>query len=416
MSRRPGGPRASRVAVFVGGGLVILGLAADGLGISSQPGIGGLQRGVLGVGLAIVLWTALARWPRRRRFLSRIYVLLVSVYLSLWGAELLLTYVFNPALDFRPHVLSLPGMYEIGEQGTYRHVAGYSGRFDDGVLQIPIQINHRGDRDDEPRDDHPTARRLVLVGDSFAFGQGLSDAQRIDRRIEHHSGGRVDAYNLGVMGYGPGSSLLRLEESAWWRGRAVYYLFFINDLSNRDARPDYYTVHDGFVVPRVDAQGQPYTPQRWTQLIRSIQERAVQGKGRLSLSLTLPRLGKLVYQATHYNSRLTGMVEHEVTPANIDSAVGYTTQLHALARERGASFTVVLVPAVGEAESGEYSDWGRAYVDGITAQGIDVLDILERLDGEDYFAHDPHFNPEGADIMATAILDHFRGRGPRASP
>lgn len=405
----------ARVVWVAGVVMVVVGLAADVLGGSSEPGIGSLQLGLIGLGAALLLWCALGRWPRAQGLLSRVLIMVVSTYLALWAAELLMTYVFNPARNFRPHVLSLRGMYEVGERGAYRHVAGYSGVFDDGVLRIPIRINSRGDRDDEPREDHPVEDRLLLVGDSFTFGQGLRDEERIDRRIEHHSGGQVDAYNLGVMGYGPGSSLLRLEESSWWEGRAVYYLFFENDLADIDARPDYYTVYDGFVVPRADPEGEPYTPEQWAKLLSDAREQGGRNKGSLGLSLTLPRLRKIAHQVTHKNNRLTGIPERLVRPANIDAAVDTTTQLQALARARGASFTVVLVPAVGEATAGEYSDWGRAYVDGITARGIDVLDVLERFDGDDYFDHDPHFDPGGADIMATAILEHFRRSAPPSS-
>ncbi|MEM9462588.1 MAG: hypothetical protein AAGF11_51045 [Myxococcota bacterium] len=385
----------------------MVGLCADWIGIPSEPGVGGLQLGLLGLGLAIALWGALGTRPRARLLVARAYAMVLSIYLALWGAELVLTYGLDPARDFKPHALSLPGMYEVGDQVAYRHVAGYTGTFDDGVLQIPIRINSRGDRDDEPRSEHPAERRILLVGDSFTFGQGLTDEQKIDRRIEHYSDDEVDAYTLGVMGYGPSNSLRRLKESSWWTGRAIYYLFFANDLADTDARADYYAVHEGFVVRRFRSDGERYTPEQWTALLHAVRERSVHRKGRLRLSFTLPSLRKIAYQVTHENTRLTGIPDALVKPTNIDAAVDITTSMLALARERGAMFTVVLIPAVGEAKAGKYSDWGRAYIDGITAQGIDVLDILDRLDGEGYFAHDPHFDPEGADVMARAILEHF---------
>ena len=397
----------SQIALLVGGGVAVVGLGADWIGIPSEPGIGGLQLGLLGLGLAIALWGALATRPRARLVVSRAYAMVVSIYAALWVGELVLTYGLDPARDFKPHALSLPGMYEVGDQVAYRHVAGYTGTFDDGILQIPIRINSRGDRDDEPRPEHPWPRRILLVGDSFTFGQGLTNEQKIDRRIERHSGEEVDVYTLGVMGYGPSNSLRRLQESSWWKGRAVYYLFFANDLADTDARPDYYAVHEGFVVRRFRPDGERYTPEQWTALLHTVRERSVHRKGRFSLSFTLPSLRKIAYQVMHENTRLTGIPDALVKPANIDAAVAITTQMKALARERGAMFTVVLIPAVGEAKAGKYSDWGRAYIDGITAQGIDVVDILERLDGDGYFAHDPHFNPEGADVMARAILEHF---------
>lgn len=396
--------------------MVLLGLVADGVGLSSEPGIGGLQVVSIVVGTALVLWGALFGRPRARRGLSRLYALLVSVYAALWLLELLLTYPLDPTRGFHPPGLSMQGMYEEDQKVGYRHVAGYRGTFDDGILQIPIRINSRGDRDDEPRDAHPIEDRLVLIGDSFTFGQGLRSDETIDHRIEQRSGGKVDAYSLGVMGYGTLNSLLRLEESSWWRGRAVYYLFFENDLEDANARPDYYAVHDGVLVPRFRPDGERYAPEQWAGLLASVRERHTQGTSRLGNTFSLERLRKVAAQAFDRNLRLTGISAELVKASNIEAAIEATAKIEAHARRRGARFTVVILPVVGEAAAGEYSDWARAYIDGVTGRGIEVLEVLDQLEGDDYLAHDPHFNAKGADKVAATILDHFERSAPAASP
>jgi hypothetical protein len=267
-------------------------------------------------------------------------------------------------------------------------------------------INSRGDRDDEPRLDIPPARRLLLLGDSYTFGQGLTAVERIDHRIEHHAGGTVDAYNMGVMGYGTGHSLGRLSASSWWEGRAVYYLFYENDLRDDNASPDMYTVYSGFVVPRLGPDGEPYTPAQWDRLFDRARARDERGNS-LTLTLTLPRLRALVQRAMDRNMRLSGYSSDTLHAETVSSSIAYTKALGALAHDRGASFTVVVLPARGEATADEYSDPVRAYLDGIEAAGIETIEVLDRLDAGDYFAHDPHFNPGGADKVAQAIWRHF---------
>ena len=46
-----------------------------------------------------------------------------------------------------------------------------------------------------------------------------------------------------------------------------------------------------------------------------------------------------------------------------------------------------------------------AYVEGIAALGISVLEVRDALSAEDYFSHDPHFSPSGADIVGAAIAE-----------
>ena len=401
--------KLDRAALGSGVALIVAGLTADLIGVSSEPGFGGLQLGLIGLGAAIACWGSLGSRRSAQRSLSRVFMVVGSLYFALWLVELLLSYPLNPRRAHKPHALSMQGFCEKGDQVAVRHVPRWSGVFDDGVLQIPIAINSHGDRDDEPGE-HPVDERILLIGDSFTFGQGLTDEQTIDHRIEAQSDGALDAYNLGVMGYGPSDSYLRFSESSWWTGRAVYYLFYENDLQDQNSRPDVNTVHDGYVVPRLKPDGKPYTPEEWTQRLANVAEYHATGKNQLRRTLTLPTLQQIAYQVTHRNARLSGMAEHTVKPEYIESAIDYTNKMKVLAEERGATFTVVVLPTMFEAVAGEYSDWATSYLEAIRAQGIEVVELLPRLDGDDYFPHDPHFNPSGAEIAADTIRQHFQGR------
>jgi hypothetical protein len=54
--------------------------------------------------------------------------------------------------------------------------------------------------------------RVVLLGDSIAFGYGVSDEETFAHRLEVEDNG-LDVLNLGVEGYGPGQELLLLQRT-----------------------------------------------------------------------------------------------------------------------------------------------------------------------------------------------------------
>ena len=83
---------------------------------------------------------------------------------------------------------------------------GYEGR-EDNVWNTRVSIDDRGFRNNgAPR---PPGRPILIVGDSFAFGDEVNDEDTIAARLEAHLG--VPVINAGVFGYGIDQSVLRAE-------------------------------------------------------------------------------------------------------------------------------------------------------------------------------------------------------------
>ncbi len=399
---------ASRGVVGFGAVVAVLAAAADSIGASSEPGWGALQWAGVLAGLAAIAWGLGDGRPRWRRAVSRILLIAGSTYAALWAIELVMTFGLDTRAGYRPPAWSLQGLYEPGERVAFRHAPGFSGRFDDGFVQVPITINSHGDRDDEPAQPTRGVHRVLLLGDSFAFGYGLPDAERIDRRAEQHAEGKLDAYNLGVQSYGAGHSHLRLLESDWWTGDRVYYLFFNNDLQTDNCTLDKYTVFDGFVVPQLDDRGESYAPAQWRSLIDIAREHgSVYGPpNRLRDSVALPKLRGLVRRALDADLRRNGFPTEAYPPANVTHAVEHVLAMRDEARRRGAAFSTVVQPALGEVVAGEYSAQTAAFVAALRAEGVEVLEVLDELGPEHYFRHDPHFNAEGADVVGRVLAAH----------
>jgi hypothetical protein len=72
--------------------------------------------------------------------------------------------------------------------------------------------------------------RLLVLGDSFAFGEGVDLADRFDTLVQERIP-RLAVVNLGVMGHGPDQQLIRARpwKSTLRRGDAVLLLTYGND-------------------------------------------------------------------------------------------------------------------------------------------------------------------------------------------
>lgn len=93
----------------------------------------------------------------------------------------------------------------------YELVPGFRGR----TYDQPLEINSLGLRDGERRPD-PAALRLVVLGDSLSFGQGVAVADTYPRRLEAALAARlsrpVQVFNLATPGYNTATERQQLRE------------------------------------------------------------------------------------------------------------------------------------------------------------------------------------------------------------
>jgi len=113
-------------------------------------------------------------------------------------------------------------------------------------------IGARGTRE-YPVEPPPGTMRAVFIGDSFTFGQGVSDHETFPAALEAMSPD-LEAINLAVHGYGHDQMLLRLERDGVRLDPDVVVLGFINldvprnQLEFRDYLKPRFDVRDGRLV------------------------------------------------------------------------------------------------------------------------------------------------------------------------
>jgi hypothetical protein len=106
------------------------------------------------------------------------------------------------------------------------------------------------------------SHRVLCLGDSFMFGEGLTDAQsppaQLESALNHLGHGRWEVLNLAVHGYGTDQAWLRLQHLGFrYKADVVVLGFFEGDLERnqrafRDyAKPYYEVIHRRLVLRNV---------------------------------------------------------------------------------------------------------------------------------------------------------------------
>lgn len=397
-----------RLGLLLFGGLLL----TVGWGIDiGRPGRGPAQHLV---GTTGVLLIALIAFDKSGRFISRILLIFVASYSTLIGCELAIRIARRPP---QAAWKQYHGLYRADPIVGYALTPNWLGQFNDGYAHGNIAVNSLGQRDAEPA---PTSKhRILLLGDSFTFGALLDQSETIDKQIERLSTD-IDAYNLGIGGYGLPAIIETLKRCNL-PAQEAFYLFFNNDLQNDNLLPDNGKfVLDGHLVPKTSADQTLYTEAQIRQKIGQAIEEQESNRAVVDLQLFgLPHIRQLIVAAGKRYSdsndlqlRMSPHLQIRMSPLggdrryseeNIRLAISHTQELRRLASARAMPFYVVIIPTFEEVQAQQYS-WPTAqYLKGIESQNMYVVPLIQSLAEKDYFAHDGHFTSSGAQVAAEAI-------------
>ncbi|MEZ6019759.1 MAG: SGNH/GDSL hydrolase family protein [Planctomycetota bacterium] len=99
------------------------------------------------------------------------------------------------------------------------------------VFRYRIEINRHGFRDREREvAKAPGTKRVLVLGDSVAWGWGVNNGERFSDRLEERLPG-CEVLNMAVPGYGTDQSLWNLQQRGWeWHPDLVLYTAISNDV------------------------------------------------------------------------------------------------------------------------------------------------------------------------------------------
>jgi lysophospholipase L1-like esterase len=330
----------------------------------------------------------------------------------------------------------------------------------DRLSRYTVYINSMGIRDTElkPKLENGV-RRMIILGDSFTFGQTADDETLFSTRLERNlngskTGRQYDVVNAGVPGYGNGQELLLLRRLAQTGIVADVYVLnlFTNDIldnlrldyANRSQNP----IQPGFVL---DSHGRLSFAHKPQNTLREgsnlVAARAPSGskvfsiiRSKLrSLAQTNPRLIRFAHKlgVNIAIPRMPGVIsawyDDEVTAKGVPLMKALIAEINSEARSHNAILLVSLIPSPMQVYTETYGQVLRASFphDPMTEKfiedplrpqriirsmceelGIPFLNMHEILakqkDRPLYSPGDGHFNDAGHAVFAESLEKFVR--------
>lgn len=286
----------------------------------------------------------------------------------------------------------------LGPRNTTQRQIKNTGDFD-----VTIRFNRYGLRDAKDLA-QGTADDVYLVGDSFTFGWGVEENERLSERLESLIGKRI--FNLSMpTGFDGYDQLLAYAGQNGARVRNV-----IIGVSMETDLKDYDVVVGG--GRGVD------TPGNGAAGLLSRLKGFLTGNSALYLLATTlvhrsPVLKKIAVRAGLLVPNLEGVRQFAVSEKVIESSAKRLAEIAKRYRT-----TIVVLPSRALWAGGrttEEANRHALFVARIRDMGLDVVDLRPAFEnGGDplryHFANDPHWKPEGHALAAEVLAAHLKAR------
>ena len=240
-----------------------------------------------------------------------------------------------------------------------------------------VTINARGYRGHELSLPRPTDRtRVVVLGDSIAFGLGVADRETFADLLEERDNG-IEAGNLAVQGYGPDQALLVLLGEGLRAQPDVVVLAFCLDNDFADALLSV-ALYDGrWYKPRFQVEGDRLvldsSALRLTGTRRALQWLSDYSHLFNRLSTLTPRPAS--FGDKHWTDRKREALHDEEYALRLNLAI--VRRMDALCRERGIAFILAAFPHWFTYRSKPWLP--QRFLETLSAEGITVLDMSDRF-------------------------------------
>ncbi|MEW6404705.1 MAG: SGNH/GDSL hydrolase family protein [Chloroflexota bacterium] len=287
----------------------------------------------------------------------------------------------------------------------WAHQPGQEGIFETPQFQTVVRINENGLRDRQHSYERQNdGKRILVLGDSFAWGYGVEEAERFSQLLQEPLG--VEVINAGVSGYSTDQELLWYEnEGIKYETDLVILVVAGNDVGDNDRQlvnTIYYkpkfVIEEGQLVPT----GIPVaktSPQG--KFIYSLSQRSALTYFLVQRYFDLLSLyGKMKANSDHAILPVSG-VNTEGEPFELTVAI--IDEIRDIAEAREARFMIVTTDRWWNYPSEETY---RDFVTTLQGEGFLVLDVESRpgFDPDEMLIPDDgHWNQSGHEFVAKEI-------------
>ncbi len=288
-----------------------------------------------------------------------------------------------------------------------------------------IRTNALGFKDRAAREIPQTSNqyRILVIGDSFAEGQGLSwedsAVGRIAAKLEPEG---IEVLNAGTFHTTVPHYRNKVRHIVERKGVAINHVVVFLDVSDIPESLNFDIAPDGRIVfPNMRETRLKYFLKTNSIVMRTIA--VLRDLAREPTKNTTPRLAVDVYDSdwTVNPEKL-----EKIGKPGIETCRKWLDDLRIFLGDRGIGLTLVVYPWAtqlwhDDRDSIQRRTW-KDWADGRKVQFIDLFpdyfgeDPAERRIERWYFPHDVHFNAAGSALMATGFLARFQRDGGMPAP
>jgi hypothetical protein len=340
-------------------------------------------------------------WFERHKNLVLATVALLSCILVLVAAELAAR-IFRPRwapvrterVDFWQYDPLLGWSQKPGRQGVMRHID----------FSIGISINSQGLRDKEYPVQRTGKKRMLVIGDSYAWGFGVDQNRCFSKLLEaDHADWEI--INAGVSGYSTDQEFLYLREHGMkFRPDIVLLEFYSNDFEDNNSPEDswyfkpYFVEENGALVLRNNPVPGATLRQR--------ADRLLYGRTYLLQIIYGTAINAVAKLKSHFYGSAPEETDADLQRKGFNITRRLLGAIRKLCDSQGSRLVIVSVPM---------SPRNRAFLQDVCLkESIDYLPLdpyFESTGRTTRFRHDRHWNEAGHAIAAKAIGEHLKEIG-----
>ncbi len=305
------------------------------------------------------------------------------------------------------------------------HKRGFVTWVENQEYATKIIINQKGLRGAEYRyEKEPGTLRVVMLGDSFAFGLGVDESDTVAVKLEElfgKAGKKVEVINMGVDGFGTDQEYLLLrEEGVKYDPDVVICLFFVgNDVENNSSGEQYHELKPYFTFDgdSLNLKNYPVPVKKGSM---ATPEKASEPRGKIRMPLKsffqdhsyAYTFLRLRYNYLLYKIGVRKSVHLSVNKEALRVTDEIFLKMKQLCDEYDIELIIAAIPTKEQVLGAEKDDIQRPFAKFVRRSGIQYIDLLGPLKGRRdlNYTIDSHWNKKGSAVIARILYDAINAK------